>query len=233
MLIKLVVTDLPVSIDLLDSEMGALKGGEFLGLGTSGNRDVAGGVGEPPIVPNPAYDTSSADPFTANAFVYADATYLRGSRPVASRGALDLTKVAYLIDTNVGLQFGSWTGSIVGAGRHQLTSASPSNDQVTGQVAAYRRGLFGITMDAIDADLQLPSVGTTVGASVTSLTAGAKLYADVVNNTGKLTGVATGNLFVGYFKGYETAPGLVKTPSAYNPANPFANLTMITLELSL
>jgi hypothetical protein len=258
MLIVLNATPLPTSYDVLDAEMGTFKGGECATLVASAPRLIPNPdydfLNTPTTTPSlapyianfgqqsgtplfiPAYDQSAFD-YQTNDFVgpavqnTSTAATQLGARTLVSKGAVVATsKVLYLVDngsTGYGTQFGSWTGGLAGRSTVE-TPIGPSTDQVSGKVTLYRQGLFGATFDSVAADLA-PSATNMWNTGGGNLAPGAPLYAEV--GTGKLTSVQpSGAKAVAYFVAYETKPGFVKTPAAYKPATPFANLFMIAFE---
>ena len=184
----------PLSFDMLDSEVTAIKGGEVLTL------------------------VSTAS--TSDEHVASDGYVFPNKRVVATKSLSNGNRPLFLSDDGIA-GYGTMFGSIVGgvAGQNVAgTVLGPSTITGSGKVTAHMAaGVFGVSLDAVAADIDPKTSG---------LNTGAPLYATSAGLLTSVSGSAFEVVAVGRFIEFETNGSLVNTPqylvSALNKSYSFA-----------
>jgi len=174
--------------DVVDGELTALKGGEVV---TLVKKALSSG------------DKGAADVF--DGYVRNASTIGRAAVSAASVDAY--TRPLFLADEGT-VGYGTLFGQVVGGTAGQVSSGGavlgPHTATGSGKVTCWDKpGLYGVTLDAVDASTVVPTSNT--------LTVGTALYATA--GSGLLTTASSGNQRVGTFVEFMTNGSLVTTPN--------------------
>ena len=174
--------------DVVDGELTALKGGEVV---TLVKKALSSG------------DKGAADVF--DGYVRNSSTIGRAAVSAASVDAY--TRPLFLADEGT-VGYGTLFGQVVGGTAGQVATGGavlgPHTATGSGKVTCWDKpGLYGVTLDAVDASTVVPTSNT--------LTVGTALYATA--GSGLLTTASSGNQRVGTFVEFMTNGSLVTTPN--------------------
>lgn len=174
--------------DALDAQTLTMKGGEVCTFTT--NTVVWGGT-----------DKAAADEMDG----YAGTT--TKYRPAVTNTLGTGAGGPYFLSDDGTANYGTLFGSVVGGTAGQLTSGSvlgPHTATGSGKITLWgAEGLYGVTLDAVDASTLAPSVNITPGTALTATTAGLLGTGGTANSGGTFA----------RFVEFATDGSLVKTPN--------------------